>query len=271
MVSSKDIISAYGSRAEIGLVKYEYSPGQVFFAFNENKFFISANDNSNRNVIDLIEITNYTAKIGRQGFAFQYRHNSNNTLRIDPGTTNIIDLYIVTQSYYTNYQNWIKDSTNRLTEPEEPTINELNLEYSKINDYKMLTDAVILNSVKFKPLFGVKAAPSLQATIKVIKSSTTTASDSEIRTSVLTEINNYFNIENWNFGDTFYFSELSAYLHSRIGDLVNSVVLVPNDPNLKFGELYEIRSAPNEIFVSAAKATDIVVISALTPSELQSN
>ena len=269
MVSSKDVISAYGSRAEIGLVKYEYSPGQVFFAFSENKFYVSSNDNTNTNVINLTEVTNYFSKIGRQGFSFQYRHNSNNTLRIDPGTTNIIDLYIVTQSYYINYQNWIKDSTGRLTEPEAPTINELNLEYTKINEYKMLTDAVILNSVKFKPLFGNKAAPSLQATIKVIKSSTTTASDSEIRTSVLSEINNYFNIDNWNFGDTFYFSELSAYLHSKIGDLVNSVVLVPNDPNLKFGELYEIRSAPNEIFVSAAKATDIVVISALTPSELQ--
>jgi hypothetical protein len=46
-------------------------------------------------------------------------------------------------------------------------------------------------------------------------------------------------------------------------------VLVPNDPSLAFGELYEIRSAPYEIFVNAAQATDIMVISALTPAELQ--
>ncbi len=82
-------------------------------------------------------------------------------------------------------------------------------------------------------------------------------------------MNTYFSIDNWNFGDTFYFTELSAYLHSKIGDLVNSVVLVPNDPSLKFGDLYEIRSAPYEIFVNAAQATDIMVISALTPAELQ--
>ena len=50
---------------------------------------------------------------------------------------------------------------------------------------------------------------------------------------------------------------------------MNSVVLVPNDPNLSFGELYEIRSAPYEIFVNCAQATDITVISALTPAELQ--
>jgi hypothetical protein len=60
-------------------------------------------------------------------------------------------------------------------------------------------------------------------------------------------------------------------LHSKIGDLVNSVVLVPNDPTLSFGDLYEIRSAPYEIFVNAAQATDIMVIAALTPAELQIN
>lgn len=217
----------------------------------------------------MVQVNNYIAKTGRQGLSFQYRHNSSNTTRIDPATTNIIDLYVVTQSYYTQYQNWIKDTSNKLTEPTSPSINELNIAYSEINDYKMLTDSVILNSVQFKPLFGNKASPQLRATIKVIKSSGTTASDSEIRSAVLSEMNTYFSIDNWNFGDTFYFTELSAYLHSKIGDLVNSVVLVPNDPSLKFGDLYEIRSAPYEIFVNAAQATDIMVISALTPAELQ--
>jgi hypothetical protein len=58
-------------------------------------------------------------------------------------------------------------------------------------------------------------------------------------------------------------------LHSVLGDYVSSVVLVPKDPNLVFGDLYEIRSAPYEIFVNCAVATDIVVISSLTPSVLQ--
>ena len=81
-------------------------------------------------------------------------------------------------------------------------------------------------------------------------------------------MNTYFSIDNWSFGYTFYFSELSAYLHSQIGNLIDSVVLVPNNPNLKFGDLYEIRSAPYEIFVNAAQATDIIVISALTADQL---
>jgi hypothetical protein len=82
-------------------------------------------------------------------------------------------------------------------------------------------------------------------------------------------MNNYFNISNWNFGDTFYFSELSAYIHTNIGDYVSSCVLVPNDPTLAFGDLYEIKCMPYEIFVNAATAQDILVIAALTPAELQ--
>ena len=269
MIATSDVNYTFGTRADIALVKYEYAVGQLYYATIEDAFYISVNSKTSTNVVDLVQATNYLAKTGRQGLSFQYRHNSNNTTRINPGTTNIIDLYIVTQSYYVDYNNWLKDSTGKVTKPTVPDINTLTLAYSNINKYKMLTDSVILNSVIFKPIFGSKAEPQLRATIKVIKASLTTASDSEIRTAVLSEINSYFNIDNWTFGDTFYFTELSSYLHSKIGDLINSVVLVPNDPTQQFGQLYEIRCAPYEIFVNAAQATDIMVISALTPAELQ--
>ena len=217
----------------------------------------------------LVSQSRYSMKPGRQGLQFQYRHNSNNTTRIDPATTNIIDLYVVTQAYYTAYQNWIQDSTGTVPMPTRPTINELSQSYPKIQDYKMLSDSAILNSVVFKPLFGSKAATALRGTIKVIKNSNTNASDSEIRSAVLASMDNYFNINNWNFGDTFYFSELSAYIHNQIGEYVSSCVLVPNDPNLAFGDLYEIKCLPYEIFVNAATANDVIVIAALTPAELQ--
>jgi hypothetical protein len=145
----------------------------------------------------------------------------------------------------------------------------LSEEYGELNNYKMLSDSMVLNSVVFKPLFGAKASPNLQATIKVIKASNTNASDSEIRSAVLTAMNAYFEINNWNFGDTFYFSELSAYLHDQVGEYISSAVLVPNDPTMKFGDLYEIKCAPYEIFVNAATANDVLVIAALTPAELQ--
>jgi hypothetical protein len=271
MVPSKDIVFAYGTQADIAVVKYEYPVGQIFFAVLENKFYQSVNDTTSAAIVNLESLNNYIVRTGRQGLYFQYKHISSDTTRVDLGTTNIIDLYLVTQAYYLQYQNWIKDTTNKLIEPAKPSINELKELYSGLNDYKMLSDTTILNSVKFKPLFGNKADPELRATIKVIKTSKTTASDNEIKTSVLSAMNDYFSIDNWDFGDTFYFSELSAYLHSKIGEFISSVILVPNDPNLKFGDLYEIKSAPYEIFVNAAQASDIVVISSLGSSELQTN
>jgi hypothetical protein len=128
---------------------------------------------------------------------------------------------------------------------------------------------MILNSVDFQPLFGQKADPALRATIKVIQNSQSTASVSTIKSLVVSNLDAYFNLDAWNFGDTFYFSELAAYIHQNIGDIVSSVVLVPLNPQKSFGDLYEIRSAPNQIFVNGATVNDIEVITALTSTNLQ--
>jgi hypothetical protein len=269
MVPTTSVVFAYGTQADIAVIKYEYPIDTIYYAVLEGRFYRSVRDDTSANIVNLELVTNYVVKTGRQGLFFQYKHISGETTRIDPATTNIIDLYVVPQAYYSAYQNWVRDTTGAVIEPEKPSINALTQMYGGVNQYKMLSDSVVINSVKFKPLFGEKAAPELRATIKVIKSSTTTASDSEIKAEILNALNNYFNIDNWNFGDVFFFSELSAYLHSTIGDLISSSVLVPNDPTLSFGDLYEIRSAPYEIFVNAATADDIAVITALTPTELQ--
>jgi hypothetical protein len=211
----------------------------------------------------------WLAKVGRNGLYFQYRHNAPLTDRIDPGTTNIIDLYVVTQAYYTAYQNWIRDSTNTVPKPDVPTINELDTAYQGLESYKMISDNIVLNSVSFKPLFGPKAAENLRATIKVIRAANSTASESEIKTLVVANLNEYFSIDKWNFGDTFYFSELAAYIHRNMGSIVSSVVLVPLDPLKYFGDLYEIQSAPNEIFVNGAGVSSVEVITSLTSTNIR--
>jgi len=223
-------------------------------------------------VRSLIEVSEeWLARTGRQSLYFQYRHNAPLTSRIDPGTTNIIDLYVVSQSYYTAYQNWLRDTTNTVPRPPIPTIDELNTAYQGLNDYKMISDNVIVNSVEFKPLFGPKAAKELQATIKVIRAADSTASESEIKNLVVTNLNNYFEIDKWDFGQTFFFSELAAYIHRNMGGIVSSVVLVPLDPLKSFGDLYEIRSGPSQIFVNGAGVNSVEVITALTSTNLRAS
>ena len=269
LVDTGRVVSQYGTLDEIELVKTEWSPGQVFYAYSENTFYrLNVTVTGVRELIEF-EQGEWIARSGRQGLYYQYRHNSPLTNRIDPGTSNIIDLYVVTQAYYTAYQNWLRDTTGTVAEPEQPTIDELNTAYQGLQDYKMVSDNIVLNSVSFKPLFGAKASPELRATIKVIRAQNSTASSSEIKSAVLAQMNEYFSIDKWNFGDTFYFSELAAYLHRTLGTIISSVVLVPLDPQKAFGDLYEIRSQPNEIFANGCTIENIDVIEALTSTNLR--
>ena len=260
--------SDYATLTDIELVKTQYVDGQVFYAYTSELFYVLS-VNTATGIRTLTQSSDWIARTGRQDLYFQYRHNSPLTSRIDPGTTNIIDLYVVTASYYTAYQNYIRDTTGTVPEPAVPTINELTNSYQGLQDYKMISDTMILNSVEFKPLFGAKADESLRAIIKVIKAFNSNASDSEIKTQTIAAMNNYFSLSNWDFGDTFYFSELASYLHSELGGIISSVVLVPLNPEKSFGDLYEIRSTPSQIFVNAATVNNIEVIEALTSTNLR--
>lgn len=276
LVENGVVNTQFATLDDIELVKEEYLPGQVFYAYNQ---FPNAS-NGNTGAFYILSITpvgtrvltrslDYIARTGRQDIYYQYRHNSPLTSRIDPGSTNIIDLYLVTAQYYTAYQNYIKDSTGTIPEPSRPTIDQLSEAYAGLQEYKMISDNMILNSVVFKPLFGEKAAEQLRATIKVIRAQGSTASISEIKSLVIGYIDQYFTLDKWDFGATFYFSELAGYIHKEMGDIVSSVVLVPLDPQKSFGDLYEIRSAPNEIFVNAATIDDVEVIDALTSTNIR--
>ena len=274
LVAQNSVNSEYPTMAAIQAVQTQFVTGTVFYAYDEvnlygqNQVFYLLGLDTLGNPTLTVD-NSYVAQTGRQSLKFQYRHNSPLTSRIDPGSTNIIDLYIVTNAYYTAYQNWLKDSTGTVTKPTAPTLDDLTTAYEGLQNYKMISDNMILNSVDFQPLFGQKADPALRATIKVIQNSQSTASISTIKSLVVANLDAYFNLDAWNFGDTFYFSELAAYIHQNIGDIVSSVVLVPLNPQKSFGDLYEIRSAPNQIFCNGATVNDIQVITALTSTNLQ--
>ena len=242
-----------------------FEVGQLFYATTDDKFFEVTLNGGDK---ILTERTDIILKVGRDGLQFRYNHNSGETHRINPGITNIIDIFLVTSSYHNEYKQYLEDSTDTITEPEAPTIDELTIAYQSLDDFKMLSDNIVLNSAVFKTLFGDKSEDQLRAFIKIVKDRKTLVSDNEIKSRVIAAINEYFDIDNWDFGDTFFFSELSAFLHNQLGDIIGSVVLVPKDPSLAFGELYEVRSQANEIFVSSATVNDVVVINSLTTETL---
>ena len=216
---------------------------------------------------DLYTIVN-GAQTSRSSLYFQYKHNASSRNRIDPTPINIIDLYILTSSYATSYLTWLHDLSGTVVQPSLPTSTELEAQYKSLNNYKTVSDTIVYNPARFKPLFGAKADPSLQAKFQVVINPSSGLSANEIATQIISAMNTYFDPSNWSFGDTFYFSELAAYLHSTLAPNLSSIIIVPSNNSLVFGNYFQINSDPWEIITSAATVNDIEVVTAVTAATL---
>ena len=152
------------------------------------------------------------------------------------------------------------------------TSNQLRISYSGVlNPLKSLADQIIYHPVKYKILFGTNADEELQATFKVVKNPKTNVTDAVIKTRVIAAINEFFALDNWDFGDTFYFTELAAYIHNALAPDLLTAVIVPNQSGQSFGSLFQIDSAADEIFISGATVNDVSIISALGANQLSAS
>ena len=84
-------------------------------------------------------------------------------------------------------------------------------------------------------------------------------------------INEFFALENWEFGETFYFTELSTYVMQQLTPNVVTFVIVPNQVSSTFGSLFEIKSESDEIFISSATVADVELIDNVTATRLRSS
>ncbi len=142
----------------------------------------------------------------------------------------------------------------------------LSPELSKI---KSISDEIIYHPVKYKLLFGQSANENLQAIFKVTKNPSSVLSDNDVKAKVLSAINEFFALENWDFGDSFFFSELSAFVISKLSPNIVSFVIVPCKQELSFGNLFEITAEKDQIFVSCATVDNIEIISSITARNIK--
>jgi hypothetical protein len=213
---------------------------------------------------------NYKVYQGRSNIKFQYIHNADYESRIDPGLTNLIDVFILTKDYDKSFREWLDDS--RVTEPLPPSSDFLyNLLSSDLNKIKSISDEIIYHPVKYKVLFGDKANLSVQSTFKIVKNPEVVISDNDVKSKVLSAINEFFALENWDFGGNFYFTELSAYVMNRLAPNIVNFIIVPKQSDLTFGSLYEIRAERDQIFINGATVNNIEIISAITASKIKSS
>ena len=210
----------------------------------------------------------YKVYSGRDKLKFQYIHSADYESRIDPGSSNIMDVFVLSKSYDLQYRQWLSGAISK--EPLPPSSDELfNIVSPNLNSIKSISDEIIYHPVKYKPLFGADASVDVQATFKVIKNASQVISDNDVKAQVLQAINQFFVLENWDFGDTFYFSELSTYVMNQLAPNITNFVIVPKQNNLGFGSLFEIKAAGDELFINAATVDDIEIISGITASSIK--
>lgn len=201
------------------------------------------------------------------GLDFMWQHYSPSTNLIDPSVSNIHDTFILTRGYHTSVKEWVKGFT--AIQPVPPTPLELRTAYGYLLKNKMLSDTVVLHSGRIKLLFGAAAEQQLRAKFRVVKAPSASYSDEKIKSEVINVIDTYFDIQNWDFGDKFYATELIALIHQRLSSQIASVVLVPTYSTNSFGSLFTIDSGFDEVLQSAATVNDIEIVSALTPTVLR--
>jgi len=242
-----------------------YDDQTVFYYIKEDIFEVLNGTTSTLSIT-----TDYKANIGRDGLKFQYIHAADQNSRIDPSASNIIDTYLLTRGYDTEFRKWIDDAIAE--KPLPPSSDTLYLTYaSDLNKIKSLSDEVIYHPVKYKVLFGNKASTDLQATFKVVKNPDLVLNDNEIKSEVISAINKFFALDNWDFGERFYFSELSTYVMNQLAPKVVTFVIVPVQEDQTYGSLQEIKSESDEIFISGATVQDIEMIDAITAGRLKAS
>lgn len=189
----------------------------------------------------------------------QYNRIADINKVIDPSTTNIIDTYVLLDSFNTLYRNWALYDGRAETQPNPPTISELTDSFDSLNSKKSISDQVIYRPVKYKILFGDLASGELQAKFHVTKTSNSTLSDTEIKQRVINLITTYFNIDNWDFGENFYFTEMAAFIHNNMIGEISQITISSVSDESDSTSLFEIQSNSDELFLPVVKTNNIIV------------
>lgn len=261
--NSENTVKIVNTQSEIYFT--EYQVGQYFYILEtkELKKYVGV---PNRTT----DSNDYLVFEGRHNIKFQYVHYVDSDSRVDPNITNIIDIYVLTKLYDQQYRLWANGTllvepkpmnTEELTSMMRPTL------YSK----KPISDEMIFHPVKYKLLFGSKARPEFRAVFTVVKSPMSQLNDNEIKSRILSSIDLFFSVDSWDFGDHFYFTELSTFILNRMSPNIVNFSIVPYSNTSNLGSMYEIVSDPSEIFLSCATVDDIEILSSLSPTTIKLN
>ena len=200
-----------------------------------------------------------TSVPGRTNLKIQYNHVPLRDNRVNASTTNLIDMFVLTSAYDREFRNWLTTGQNA-PRPLPLTTYGLEQLMLPIAPYKSVSDTIVYHPVKYKVIFGDGAHIRDKVTIRVTKSDGTRVSNAEIRSLTVSAINEYFRANNWDFGETFYFTDMASWIHQRLAGVITSIVLIPKQSNVTIGNFFQIKCEEDELLVSSATVSDVEVI-----------
>jgi hypothetical protein len=106
---------------------------------------------------------------------------------------------------------------------------------------------------------------------KIIVSDNKTITDNQIKTTVVSTVRNFFDVTVWEFGETFYVTELITAIHASLGSQISSVVLVPTSATSQFGDLFQIQAREDELFYPDISVNDVEIVAGYTATNLRLN
>lgn len=206
---------------------------------------------------------------GRDVLNFAWFHFSPRYHLVDPAPTNIIDMSIITKGYFTQLKTFLEDPL--APAPDTPTPLDLRTAYGYLLNNKMISDSVVLLPGRFKLLFGARAPAELQAVFRIIRSQNGLLTDNQVKTTTVSVIRNFFDVTLWEFGETFFFTELAAAIHAALPTEISSVVLVPTFTANQFGDMFQVLTREDEVLYPDITVNQIEIVTGYTSTNLRLN
>lgn len=208
----------------------------------------------------------YMRERGVPNLNFLWMHQTPDYYLVNPSMTNIQDVYIIQKGYYQEFQQWLAGTAS---EPTPPTPLQLRSDYSDLLVNAMISDTVVIHSGTLKPIIGSLAIPQLQAQLVVVQNPNSTLTESQVQLNIVSIVQDYFDIDDWDYGETFYFTQLAATIHQQMPADISTVVLVPLYPENYFGDMFEVNMDVDEIVQVDIGIEDIVIVQNLNAVNLR--
>ena len=81
----------------------------------------------------------------------------------------------------------------------------------------------------------------------------------EVKQRVINLISTYFNIDNWDFGEDFYFTEMAAFIHNNMIGEISQITISSVADDSDGTRLFEIGCNSDELFLPVVKTSNVVV------------